>query len=99
MYILSTYIFGGMMGDVVTNKLFKTGGSVAVRIPAGWLDPAQEVALSRNPHTGRITISQAGAGQGEDFFEFLRGKQYLKDVGLEALVQRDDAPRDASWAG
>ena len=99
MYILDIYIFGGIMGDVVINKLFKTGGSVAVRIPAGWLDPAQEVALSRNPHTGRITISQTGARADEDFFEFLRGKDYLSDAGLEELAQRDDLPRVEPWAG
>ena len=99
MYILDIYIFGGIMGDVVISKLFKTGGSVAVRIPAGWLDPAQEVALSRNPHTGRITISQGGAGPDDDFFEFLRGKDYLGDIGLEELAQRDDLPRFEPWAG
>lgn len=99
MYILGTYIYGGIMRDVVFNKPFKTGGSVAVRIPAGWLDPALEVALSRNPHTGRISISQTGARRDEDFFEFLRGQDYLGDAGLEELAQRDDPPRAELWAG
>ena len=81
------------MGDVVITKLFKTGGSVAVRIPAGWLDPARDVALSRNPYTGCITISQDDAVLDDDFFEFLRGKEHLGDAGLEALAQRSDLPR------
>ena len=99
MYILNIYIIGGMMADMVTNKPFKTGGSLAVRIPAGWLDISRDVALTRNPHTGRITISQDSAGEDADFFEFLRGKEYLRDPGLDEISQRDDPPRDASWAG
>ena len=82
------------MTDVVHTKLFRTGGSVALRIPAGWLNPEQPVDLFRDPHTGRVYASQGEGVDTEDFFDFLRGQDFLPDPGFEALAQRDDPPRD-----
>lgn len=85
-----------MMAHVVTSKLFKTGGSVALRIPAGWLDPLVEVTLERNPHTGRITLSQRRHSSGEDFFSFLEGQPHLPDPGLLDISPRSEPPRDST---
>lgn len=81
------------MTDMVRSKMFKTGGSVAVRIPAGWLDPALEVTLHRNPHTRRVTISQDPSHESEPFFDFLRDAEHLPDPALGELSRRDERPR------
>ena len=81
------------MADVVHTKLFRTGGSVALRIPAGWLDPNRPVDLFRDPHTGRIYATQGNDLDTNDFFDFLRGQDFLPDQELESLSQRKDPPR------
>ena len=81
------------MADMVRSKMFKTGGSVAVRIPVGWLDPTVEVTLHRNRHTGRVTISQDLSHEPDTFFDFLRGAEHLPDPGLGELSRREEGPR------
>lgn len=81
------------MADMVVTKLFRTGGSVALRIPAGWLDPAREVVLQRDPHTGRVYAHQGDPIDTQDFFDFLRGQPFLDDPGLRDLSYPDEAPR------
>ncbi len=81
------------MPDMVHTKLFRTGGSVALRIPAGWLDPERPVTLSRDPHTGRVYASQGDPVDAQDFFDFLRGKEFLPDPGFDSLSHRSDPPR------
>jgi virulence-associated protein VagC len=81
------------MADMIQTKLFRTGGSVALRIPAGWLDPGRPVELFRDPHTGRVYATQDTPVDTQDFFDFLRGKGFEPDPELESLPQRDDAPR------
>jgi len=66
-YIYTVYIHtpGDIMADMISSKLFRTGGSVAVRIPAGWMDPALEVTLIRDSRSGRIYLTQkAGCASG-----------------------------------
>ena len=79
--------------DVVRTKLFRNGGSVAVRIPAGWLDPSKEVALTRDVRTGRIYLGQEGTIDPQSFFEFLRGGEFLPDSELGDVLRQSDSPR------
>lgn len=81
------------MTDVIHTKLFRTGGSVAVRIPAGWLNPDQPVSLHRDPRTGRLYLNQGEPFETEDFFDFLRGEPFLDDTGLNAISLRREPPR------
>lgn len=87
------------MPDMIHTKLFRTGGSVALRIPAGWLDPDQPVTLHRDPHTGRIYANQGEPFDSQDFFDFMRGNECVEDPGLAGLSQRTDPPRETSWDG
>jgi len=89
MYILQ----GGIMTYMVTTKLFRTGGSVALRIPAGWMDPARQVTLIRDGRSGRIYLTQDGETHPEAFFEFLRGQAYEPDPGFDGLGVRDEPAR------
>jgi hypothetical protein len=81
------------MPDMIHTKLFRTGGSVALRIPAGWLDPARPVDLFRDPHTGRVYATQDNPVDTQDFFDFMRGENYVPDPGFDSLTQRQDPPR------
>lgn len=81
------------MPDVVHTKLFRTGGSVALRIPAGWLNPDEPVTLHRDPHTGRIYANQGESFDVHDFFDFLRGEPFLDDPAMAGLLQREEPPR------
>lgn len=49
------------MKNMITTKLFRNGGSVAVRIPAGWLDADGEVTLERDEQSGQILLYQRGS--------------------------------------
>ena len=81
------------MNDMVSTKMFRTGGSVAVRIPAGWLDPTKPVHLIRQEHTGRIYVSQGDAQDPDVFFNLLRGEGYVEDPAFAQLPNRDDPAR------
>jgi hypothetical protein len=85
------------MADMISSKLFRTGGSVAVRIPAGWMDPALEVTLIRDSRSGRIYLTQNADTHPEGFFEFLRGKPYEPDSGFDSLSVRDEPPRESPF--
>ena len=77
----------------------KIGESVAVRIPAGWLDPSCEVTLHRDPLTQHITISQGPSSDSGSFFDFLRGEEHLVDPALGELTLRHDGPRHLKYRG
>ena len=81
------------MADVVTTKFFRNGGSIALRIPAGWFDPEQDITLVRDSRTGRVYLNQGDAFDAEDFFDFMRGKPYLLDPALQELSLRREPPR------
>ncbi len=83
------------MTDMLTAKLFRTGGSVAVRIPAGWMDPDADVTLVRDSRSGRIYLSQNNEANPEGFFELLRGQPFERDAGFDALSVRDEPPRES----
>jgi hypothetical protein len=82
--------------DMTTSKLFRTGGSVALRIPAGWLDPNTPVTLVRDERTGRVYLNQSDPLDTQDFFDFMQGQEYRPDAGLDELAVRSDPPRTSS---
>lgn len=81
------------MKNMVTTKLFRNGGSNAVRIPSGWLDPKLEVHMTFNQKTGRISISQDTAGDANSFFSYVRQHGNQPDPGFADLEQRTDPAR------
>lgn len=81
------------MKTMVTAKLFKNGGSHAVRIPAGWVDPERELHMSFDEKTGRIYLSQDASGDAASFFDFVRQRGYEPDEGFLELENRSDLAR------
>ncbi len=79
------------MTDVVTTKTFRNGGSLAIRIPAGWVSDG-EVTLSRDPKTGEISVSQRTARLKQLLEEFVAAEPYEDDVFGSALIR--EASRD-----
>lgn len=57
------------MNAQIETKLFKNGGSKAVRIPAAWNFDTENVLLTFNEVTNTITISRKPKGLLDDFFE------------------------------
>lgn len=80
------------MTDVVKTKTFKNGGSIAVRIPAGWITEG-DVLLSRDVRTGRILISQASGFDPNGFFDYVQARGFVFDAALLELGQRSDENR------
>ena len=75
------------MTDVVTTKTFRNGGSLAIRIPAGWVSDG-EVTLTRDPKTGEISVSQRAAKMAALLAEFIeRGP--IDDPVFEAALRRN----------
>lgn len=75
------------MTDVVTAKTFRNGGSLAIRIPAGWVSDG-EVTLTRDPKTGEISVSQRAAKMAALLAEFIeRGP--IDDPVFEAALRRN----------
>ena len=87
-------MIGGKVADVVTTKLFRNGGSLAVRIPAGWVSEG-EITLSRNPISGDIVITQR-AGRMKTLLEKLASEEPVNDAVFEAAITRDQLIDDRS---
>jgi hypothetical protein len=85
-------VMGGKVADVITTKLFRNGGSLAVRIPAGWVSEG-EITLSRDVNTGRIFLSQDQAFDPNSFFDFVASRGFVRDEELLQLAKRDESPR------
>jgi virulence-associated protein VagC len=86
--------------DVVETKTFRNGGSLAVRIPAGWVSDG-ELTLSRDSKTGDIRISQRTAKLSQllaelaesDSFEdpiFDQGIQRVNSLDERSVFERQD---------
>ena len=69
------------MTDRVTRKAFKNGGSVAVRIPKGWLDEDAEIDIVRR-EDGTVEIRPLD-------------KEARMRKLLEYLSQQPELPEDA----
>lgn len=80
------------MTDVVRTKTFRNGGSLAVRIPAGWVDEG-ELSLTRDSRTGRIVITQDPAFNPDEFFDYVKARDFVIDAALLELAQRSDPNR------
>lgn len=78
-----------------TAKLFKSGRSQAVRLPAEFRFPGTEVAIRRDPATGEVILSPAPAPQGswQEFFERADRlgvpDDFMADRELEMSIDRD----------
>lgn len=79
---------------MVTTKVFKNGGSLAVRLPAGWVQDG-EITLVRNPISGEIVISQRAARM-KSLLQELAQLEPLEDSVFEEAISREIAPVDRS---
>lgn len=79
------------MTDVIETKTFRNGGSLAVRIPAGWVSDG-ELTLHRDPKTGDIRISQRTAKLAQFLAELAKADSF-EDPVFEEGIQRVN-PRD-----
>lgn len=71
-------------------KLFRTGGSQAVRLPAEFRFTGEEVSIRRDARTGDVVLSSLAPGWSawSDLFAQLEGL----DVPDDFLVERDQPP-------
>jgi len=72
---------------MITTKLFRNGGSMAVRIPAGWLLPEAEVTLERDAQSGEIRLTQQ-ANQVNLLLRSWQGETELEDEVFDAALKR-----------
>ena len=77
-------------------KLFKTGASQAVRLPAEFRFKGDQVYISRDEKTNNVTLSEKPGSQvWEEFFEFVRGidipKDWMKDRPMNR-ISKDRKP-------
>ena len=82
------------MAEMVTTKVFKNGGSLAVRLPAGWVQDG-EITLVRNPISGEIVISQR-ASRMKSLLQELAQSEPLEDSVFEEAISREIALVDRS---
>ena len=73
-------------------KLFMTGGSQAVRLPAKFRFESDEVDIRRDSTTGDVVASKPIASL-EEYFDWVRTLELPRDV-LEERNQPEDEPRD-----
>ncbi len=75
---------------VATAKVFNTGNSQAVRLPKAFRVDSREVWISRNEHTGEITLRpKPDADALQTFLKDLRSLPPSE----EFVPPRDDAPQ------
>jgi len=70
-----------------TAKLFRSGRSQAVRLPAEYRFDGSEVFVRRDPVTGNVILSRR-PDSWEDFFELMK----TVDVPGDFLAARKDSP-------
>lgn len=75
------------MKNMVTTKLFRNGGSMAVRIPSGWLLPGAEITLERDAQSGEIRLTQQ-ANQVNLLLRSWIGETELEDEVFDAALKR-----------
>lgn len=69
-------------------KLFKTGGSQAVRLPAEFRFEGDEVDIRRDAVTGDVVLSKSTASW-DEYFTWVRKLRLPED-----LLERRDQPKD-----
>jgi antitoxin VapB len=81
---------------VATAKVFSTGNSQAVRLPKAFRVDTHEVWITRNEHTGEITLRpKPDADALQVFLDELRSQP----ASEEFVPPRDDAPQPDPLAG
>ena len=80
----------------ITAKVFTTGNSQAVRLPKAFRVNAREMWITRNEHTGEITLKPKP--DADALQAFLNELQSLP-AGDEFVPPRDDAPQSDPLAG
>lgn len=75
-------------------KLFTTGGSQAVRLPAEFRFDGTEVDIRRDPVTGDVVLSKS-TGSWDAYFDWVRTLD-LPDEFLSERDQPEDDLRDLS---
>jgi antitoxin VapB len=84
--IYISYILSG--GAMKKAKLFTTGGSQAVRLPAEFRFEGNEVDIRRDPVTGEVVLSKPNASW-DEYFDWVR----TLDIPDDLLGKRDQ-PKD-----
>lgn len=79
---------------MVTTKTFKNGGSLAIRIPAGWIEDG-ELTLTRDPVSGEIVVSQRSKKLRELLTE-LANSEPIDDPIFDGALVREGADVDVS---
>lgn len=77
-----------------TAKLFKNGGSQAVRLPAEFRFEGDEIYIYRDEKTQDIILSKRpGARVWEEFFEFMKTvdvpEDFMKDRPMNRISTKD----------
>jgi antitoxin VapB len=78
-------------------KLFTTGGSQAVRLPAEFRFEGNEVEIRRDPVTGDVVLSKPIASW-DEYFDWVRGLN-LPSNFLQERDQPEDDMRDLGPRG
>lgn len=79
------HIYTSLVSKTRTAKLFRNGASQAVRLPADFRFPGDEVYATRDDLTGDVTLStRPGTQAWQAFFELLR----RVDAPLDFMAER-----------
>ncbi len=81
---------------VATAKVFTTGNSQAVRLPKAFRVDTRELWISRNEHTGEITLKPK---PNADLLQAFLQELQSMPASDEFVPPRDDAPRADPLAG
>ena len=69
-------------------KLFKSGGSQAVRLPAAFRFEGDEAAIRRDPLTGHVVLSLVETW--EEYFEWAQSVDWPEDFMRDRHQPQDD---------
>lgn len=91
------------MPETRTAKLFKNGGSQAVRLPAEFRFEGDQVYITRDETTGDVVLSsRPGAKTWDDFFEFVHGidapEDFMADRPMNVMPKEQGVFDDAVQA-
>jgi antitoxin VapB len=84
------------MGE--TAKLFRNGGSQAVRLPAAFRFEGTEVNIRRDPQTGEVILSPVSPTGEPSWDDFFRLRDEL-DMPADFLKDRDQAQGERDVLG
>ena len=76
----------------ISAKLFKNGGSRAVRIPASWSFEGDEVTMTFDPTTKSIVIRNRQHAWLDDFYKLQ--DELMPEIGTDWTIERDQGTDD-----